>query len=470
MKLIKPTKIDEYQETKIDKIIERVFIISMLLMVLLALVLGFCTNAEAAASGTLPFVPSASTYMIEPSQVDIFIDSINQFDSSFDTSQPFIIFTSQQKSWYDYSHNIDSPVYTVYFPEYTTFSNGYYLSSSFPNNTNFNTYSTLNDTFLLVTFNSFTSYTLIPRTIGTTYNGFQVTKGQGQTGSSKGFFGGSSPVTVQNAYFDFTYLPDYPSYTSSSWFTSDGSVTKVFLTFSRLINGEVTDPDLVDTSDLPDSDPDIQDYLPSTPEPTIDNSSLEALVESLFVWLKWQFNQIKGLFSFMADKFGYLIGKVLSGINNAINSLVDNLKSLFKPLLDSINGFLENIHNLVQTIKDQIDYLLEPVDSAAINSAFQNTNIYGVYNTFSTFFTTFDAVFDIQEPDDWIIIIRLSQLSYFDLQDYTLYLGDNIKPFRNALRLFLWVLVTFGSIIVVEKNLPTWLMGSDSGGGGTKSD
>ena len=43
MKLIKPTKIEEYQETKIDKIIERVFIISMFLMVLLALILGFCT-------------------------------------------------------------------------------------------------------------------------------------------------------------------------------------------------------------------------------------------------------------------------------------------------------------------------------------------------------------------------------------------------------------------------------------------
>lgn len=470
MKLIKPTKIDEYQETKIDKIIERVFIISMFLMVLLALILGFCSKAEAAASGTLPFVPSANTYMIEPSQVDIFIDSINQFDSSFDTSKPFIIFTSQQKSWYDYSHNIDSPVYTVYFPEFTTLPNGYFLSSSFPNNTNFSTYSTLNDTFLLVTFNNFTSFTLIPRTIGTTYNGYQVTKGQGQTGSSKGFFGGSSPVSVQNAYFDFTYLPDYPSYTSASWFTSDGSVTKVFLTYSRLINGEVTDPDLVDTSDLPDSDPDIQDYLPSSPEPTIDNSSLEALVESLFVWLKWQFNQIKGLFSFMADKFGYLIGKVLSGINNAINSLVDNLKSLFKPLLDSINGFLDNLHNLVQTIKDQIDYIIEPVDTSDIISAFEATNFYGVYDTLTSYFADFDDYLDsVSEPETFIITIYLSRLSYFTLPDFQLNLGNLILPFRASFRVFIWVLVTFGSIFLVSHNLPSWLMGSDSSSKGGKN-
>lgn len=470
MKLIKPTKVNDYQETKMDKIIERVFVISMFLMVLLALVLGFATKSKAATSGMLPFIPSSTPYGLDSSQVDIFIDSINQFDSSFDTSKPFIIFTSQQNSWYDYNHNVASPTYTVYFPEYTTINNGYFLTSSFPNNTNFGTYSTATDTFLLVTFNNFTSYTLIPRSIGTTYNGYQVTKGQGQSGSSKGFFGGSSPVTVQNAYFDFTYLPDYPSYTSTSWFTSDGSQTKVFLTYSKIIPGLVTDPDIVDTSDLPGTDPDIDDYLPNTPEPTIDNSSLESLVESLFGWLKWQFQQFKGFISFLADKFGYLIGKVLSGINNAINALVDNLKSLFKPLLDTMSGFLDNIRTTVQTIKEQIDYLLEPVDSEAINSAFESTGLYGIYSDFSTFFTTFDSVFDISEPDDWTIIIHLSQLSYFDLPDFVLHLGDNIKPFRNALRLFLWVLVTFGSIIVVEKNLPTWLMGSDSGGGGTKSD
>lgn len=470
MKLIKPTKVDEYKETKIDKIIERVFVISILLMILLALVLGFATKSNAATSGVLPYIPSSTPYGLDSSQVDIFIDSINQFDSTFDTSKPFIIFTSQQNSWYDYNHNVASPTYTVYFPEYTTINNGYFLTSSFPNNTNFGSYSTNTDTFLLVTFNNFTSFTLIPRSIGTTYNGYQVTKGQGQSGSSKGFFGGSSPVTVQNAYFDFTYLPDYPSYTSTSWFTSDGSQTKVFLTYSKIIPGQVTDPDIVDTSDLPNTDPDIDDYLPTTPEPTIDNTSLESLVESLFGWLKWQFLQFKGFVSFLADKFGYLIGKVLSGLNNAINALVDNLKSLFKPLLDSINGFLDNIKTTVQTIKEQFDYLLEPVDSQAINSAIEDTNFYGVYNDFVSFFDDFDTYFNsISEPDSFIITIYLSRLSYFTLPDFQLNLGSLIIPFRNSFRIFIWVLVTFGSVFLVSHNLPSWLMGSDSGKKGGKN-
>ena len=259
-------KVNEYQERPIDKFIERFFIGSLFIMVLIALVLGFATKSKAATSGLLPYIPSTSPYGLDSSQVDVFIDAINQYDSSFDTSKPFIIFTSQKYSWYDYTHNVASPSYTVYFPEYTTVQNSYFLPSSFPNNTNFNSYSYLTDTFLLVTFNNFTSYTLIPRSIGTTYNGYQVTKAQGQSGSSKGFFGGSSPVTVQNDYFDFTYLPDYPSYTSSVWVTDDGSLTKVFLTYTKRIPGEVTDPDIVDTSDLPGSDPDIEDYLPNTSE------------------------------------------------------------------------------------------------------------------------------------------------------------------------------------------------------------
>ena len=471
MKLIKPTKIEDYQETKIDKIIERVFVISMFLMVLLALVLGLSTRSKAAtARNTLPFIPSANTYSLDQSQVDILIDAINQYDSSFDTSQPYFIFTDQVGSWYDWGHFVQSPVYYVYFPEYLELDNAYFLPSSFPPGTNFDSYQINQGQTLQVTLNNCTSFGLVPRSVGDLYNGYSINKTVNSSGTVKGFFGSSNAVTVSNNYFDFTYYPDYPTFTSSSWATSDGSVTKIFLTGSKIIPGQVTDPDLVDTSDLPVSDPDINDYLPTTPEPTIDNTSLETLVESLFGWLKWQFQQIKGLFNFLIDKMGYFIGKIIQGINNAISTLVDNLKSLFKPLLDSINGFLDNIKTAVQTIKDQIDYIIEPINTSTINTAFQNTHIYGIYNSYSTFFTAFDQVFDISEPNDWTIVIHLSQLSYFDLPDYTLHLGDNIIPFRNALRSFLWVLVCFGSIILVEKNLPTWLMGSDSGGGGTKSD
>ena len=313
-----------------------------------------------------------------------------------------------------------------------------------------------------MTFNNFTSYTLIPRTIGTTYNGYQVTKGQGQSGSAKGFFGGSSPVTVQNAYFDFTYLPDYPSYTSAVWVTDDGNQTKVFLTYTKLIPGEVTDPDIVDTSDLPGSDPNINDYLPNTPEPSIDNTSLESLVESLFSWLKWQFQQIKGLFNFIADKFGYLIGKVLTGINNAINSLVDNLKSLFKPLLDSINGFLDNIKTAVQTIKDQIDYIIEPLSVSVIYDNISQTSLMTNVNTIISSTTAFISDFNsCSEPSTYKIPIHLENLpsSLFGVQT-TQYIDLGvIDPVKSALRLLMWALTTYGLFYTVIDSIANYING-----------
>lgn len=455
-------KVNEYQERPIDKFIERFFIGSLFVMVLIALVLGFATKSKAATSGSLPYIPNKSPYFIDQSQVDIFIDAINQYDSSFDTSQPFIIFTEQVNSWYDWNHNVASPCYIIYFPEYTTTNNGYFLSSSFPSGKNFNNFDYNSDTFLLVTLNNFHCFYLVPRTIGTLYNGYSISEGNGSNGSQKGFFGGGSPVTVQNAYFDFTYLPEYPSYTSTSWFTSDGTQTKVFLTGSKIINGQVTDPDLVDTSDLPSSDPDINDYLPNTPEPTIDNTSLETLVESLFNWIKWQFQQIKGLFNFIADKFGYLIGKVLTGINNAINSLVDNLKSLFKPLLDSINGFLDNIKTLVQTIKEQIDYIVEPLSISVIYDNISQTSLMTNVNTIISSTTAFVNDFNsCTEPSTYKIPIHLELLPsnlFGTLTTQYIDLGV-IDPVKSALRVLMWALTTYGLFYTVIDSIANYING-----------
>lgn len=456
-------KVNEYQERPIDKLIERIFIGSLFLMVLLALVLGFATKSKAAtARNTLPFIPSANTYALDQSQVDIIIDAINQFNSSFDTTKPFIIFIDQVGSWYDWGHYVQSPCYYVYFPEYLELDNAYFLPSSFPPGTDFDSYQINQGQTLQVQFNNGTSFALVPRSVGNLYNGYDILQTTMGSGTIKGFFGSSTPVTVTNNYFDFTYYPDYPSFTSTTWATSDNSVTKVFLTGSKLIPGEVTDPDIVDTSDLPETDPDINDYLPNTPEPSIDNTSLETLVESLFGWLKWQFQQIKGLFNFLIDKMGYFIGKIIQGINNAINSLVDNLKSLFKPLLDSINGFLNGIKNLVQTIKDQVDYIIEPISVSVIYDNISQTSLMTNVNTIISSTTVFVNDFNsCSEPSTYKIPIHLELLPstlFGTLTTQYIDLGV-IDPVKSALRTIMWVLTTYGLFYTVIDSIANYING-----------
>lgn len=446
MKLIKPTKVNEYQETKIDKIIERVFVISMFLMVLLALVLGFATKSKAATSvnGDFPYNVadwrSSFTYFSDE-QLQYIIDYIdNQNVNDWD----YLCFMTDITAS---SVSSSTVIYVMYNPyiDYAISPSDNYMTNNYQIKTNH--YWGL----------------LYYRYDGSTYSIYNT---GGANYGTASLFG--SPQSVNTAFG--SYIPRYPFIYNGHGDPILDTNGKPFL-FSRVDTspGSVTDTSLVDTSDFPD-EPDPDDYLPNTPKPTIDRTSLETLVESIFNWLSWQWDQLKGLLRYLTDKIGWLMGKIVDGINKLLQNFIDNLKSLFKPLLDSINGLLDNIRSFLESIKEKIDYITESVDSTAINTAFESTGLYGVYSDFSTFFTTFDSVFDISEPDDWTIIIHLSQLSYFDLPDYVLHLGDNIKPFRNALRLFLWVLVSFGSIIVVEKNLPTWLMGSDSGGGGTKSD
>lgn len=364
-------KVEEYQETKLDKIIERVFVISLFLMVLLALVLGFATKSKAASSinGDFPYNVadwrSSFTYF-DDDQLQYIIDYI---DNSNVNNWDYLCFMTDITAS---SVSSSTVIYVIYQPyvDYALTPSDNYMTSNYTIKTR--------------------QYwgMLYYRFDGTNYSIYNTS---GANYGNASLFG--SPQSVNTAFG--SYIPRYPFIYNGHGDPLLDSNGNEFL-FSRVDTspGSVTDPDLVDTSGLPSSDPDINDYLPTTPEPTIDNTSLETLVESLFNWLKWQFLQFKGFINFLSDKFGYLIGQVLNGINNAIKSLVDNLKSLFKPLLDSINGFLDNIRAIVQTIKDSLDYITEPLNVAEIDSALENSDIYGFVTVADSFYDTFNDYFD----------------------------------------------------------------------------
>ena len=207
--------------------------------------------------------------------------------------------------------------------------------------------------------------------------------------------------------------------------------------------------------------PSINNYSWTTHNnPPIDTTNLDSLVSSLIDIVVYNFNylftNLAGLFnnliSNIASLFSY-IGQVIEYYGNLIISNLQNL----------ITTFYNNMVSLVESISETITYITEPFNSALINTAFTSTNFYGVKTQFVNTFTTFDNAFDITEPDSFTIIFNVQNITPFYNLGVTspviVDLGSNFLPIRAALRTFLWVLVAFGSVFVVEHGLSNWIRG-----------
>lgn len=188
----------------------------------------------------------------------------------------------------------------------------------------------------------------------------------------------------------------------------------------------------------------------------------EYLVTNIVGAITTLMQNIQSAIAYIGDLIKYCLRTLITNIQNGFQNLFENIQSLFEPLLNSIS--------------EKIDYITQPVDSDTIVSGITGSGIATSISDVKDFYSGFDEIFDIVEPDTFIIEIDLSELDYFDsglldfnLPTFYLNLGDNIKPFRNALRTFLWVVCSVGVIFFIEKNLPSMLMGSENGGG-SKND
>ena len=431
-------KVNEYQERPIDKFIERFFIGSLFVMVLIALVLGFATKSKAATSvnGDFPYNVadwrSSFTYFSDE-QLQYIIDYIdNQNVNDWD----YLCFMTDITAS---SVSSSTVIYVIYNP---------YIDYALTPSDN---YMTSNYTVKTRLYWGLFYY----RYDGTTYS---IYNSSGGNYGNASLFG--SPQSVNTAFG--SYIPRYPFIYNGHGDPILDTNGKPFL-FSRVDNspGSVTDTTLVDTSDFPD-EPYIDDYLPNTPKPTIDRTSLETLVESIFNWLSWQWDQLKGLLSYLTDKIGWLMGKIVDGINKLLQNFIDNLKSLFKPLLDSINNFLENIKTFVQSIKEKIDYITEPLSVSVIYDEISQTSLMTNVNTIISSTTAFINDFNsCSEPSTYKIPIHLELLPsslFGTLSTQYIDLGV-IDPVKSALRVLMWALTTYGLFYTVIDSIANYING-----------
>lgn len=227
--------------------------------------------------------------------------------------------------------------------------------------------------------------------------------------------------------------------------------------------------------------PDISDYIPdwSNP-PSFDNSSVENAISSLNDTVHWLGsnlkNTIQGGLSYVGDTVRWGLQKVLDRITDTAQSLLSGIQTKINEVITSIgnkledikdffsnNGIVGQIKGFLSDVKDGVTYLTQPLDSNIVNLAFHNTNFYTLADDYVDFFDDFHDAFDIAEPDTFTLTIYVNNvrtLYNFGVHDpVVIHLDQNFIPIRQALRTFLWILVSFGAVFVVDKGLANWLRG-----------
>ena len=436
MKLIKPTQINEYNETKADKIIETVFIVGLSALLIILSVLILSTTAKAAEnSDNFPYAFTTYKGNIPDSIINVVISDFRS--ASGYQGDDFIIFAT------------DTNWTSIYFKVI--------INPCFNKPDNINEYSYSSSYYPIYSYDNYSQYNFWYRPDNSAHGQY------GSPTANTGYnFGGDTTSTIS---FFYTWYPHYPVYMGSDFVYNRFDINTPSETYDNIgiykselptpvvpivPTGHATEPNIDDNNNITADGTATQPNTPTFPiwvAPTIDTTSLETLVESLIDTVNDFADYVGECFSVF---FSWLVGVLKNGLQSIVNEIRDLGQFLY-------NNFV----SLFESISESVTYAIEPVDKDSVIDAFEDTNVYGIYSDFTTFNTTFDGAFNIQEPDSFTITIHVEDIDILNQQNpYILNLGANFYPIRSALRTFLWILVTFASVFFVEHNLSSWLKGS----------
>lgn len=260
-----------------------------------------------------------------------------------------------------------------------------------------------------------------------------------------------------------SYLPRYPFYYNGDPLIDSVYDTEVLISRvnGQAPSGSATQPDL--TGDNIGSDkPDIDDYVPTQPTaPTFDNSSLESMVESLYNWLKWEYNAItstlKGLINYVGDTITYSIQKVIDNIKNAIQNFYDNMKSLFEPLLNGMAEIAQGIKSAIENIGALLEAFFAPFDEDQFQEAYNNCQFISAVDGFKDSIDEFEHAFTYAEERDYYTLylgfIMDGYTVNYDLDFTWLY------PLRQYYRPIIWCVVVYEFFVYLCAQLSDYLQG-----------
>lgn len=436
----------------------KLLIIEWSIIIVFCIFIGFSIRGKCATSSTvLPYLPNNNFNSITQNELDTVLNKILETYPDADLTN-IIVFKYGEGAWWTWSEYVTIPYYAVYsFSTDTCLSNwnGPNLGTSY-----FSNFELFNSQYsIAVNLNNVTQYTYCHREIGD-----YIDKTNLNSQNYKTFFGDNTITHVESP-INFDFNANYPVYTSFTLSTQDPRLDsgKIIAPSggNTTINGEATAPN-ISGDNIGNDKPDIDDYLPNIPSmPSLDNSSLEKIAESIYNILQWGFNAIKGtlqgLFKYLADTFTYSIQKVIDNIKNGIQNFYDNMKSLFEPLLNGLAEIAQGIKETIENIGLLLEAFFAPFDESHFQEAYENCEFINAVDGVNDSIEEFKHAFTYAEERDYYkLYLGFMMDGYtvnYDLDFSWLY------PLRQYYRPIIWAVVIYEFFVYLCSQLSDYLQG-----------
>ena len=439
----------EKKKRKID------ILINLALPIVWAFVLLFCvllfafTSNAASNSNSLPISPDYyNTSLTEEELIDLLSACDTQYNKDFTSGNYFTMF-GDYRIFGRYNNIVELHCYVFKIPDN-------YIS--FSNSINENNY----DSFI---------WSNISEGISCNFDCIRYAlKLEGGVWTPYGFSNSTANIKdsvepVENTYF--TYKAQVVSYSTTSVYVNSTSNKKVITLGSDDVvipTGHATAPDSFENPTLssgsnhtlprevPES-PVINNYSWTTyNSPTIDNSTLESLIESLIDvtnylagWLSNNLSgefqnlisNIQGLIEYIGETIQYYCGLIISNIQNGIETFYNNMVSLFEPIA-------QNLEEIREGFEEFADLFIHPFDEEEFDEQIANSSFFTNYNALIDNCEVLTEIFEYAEERDHFSLYISFENPFADSEHKIISSEINfdwLVPLRSVYRPFIWVCV-----------------------------
>lgn len=195
-------------------------------------------------------------------------------------------------------------------------------------------------------------------------------------------------------------------------------------------------------------------YIP----PTLDTSNAETLLESIYNAIVYNGQYLKdnihGELTNLVDNIGGFVEYIGDTIQYYGNLIITNIQN-------GITTFYNNINSAIVGIGNAIGYITQPLDMDNLTNAVNSTHIWGDVDTCTTYANDAFGIYGtVAEPNTFKIPLDLRSISLLNItQVYYIDLSW-LDGAKQAIRAFMWCVVTFGLLYSVIVDIPNMIRSS----------
>lgn len=266
---------------------------------------------------------------------------------------------------------------------------------------------------------------------------------------------GTQLVNLQNFGGGFNYWQNLPSsnYDTSKDYISNLRIWTTNNNSKKLVINYEEDPVWAD----PDNDtypqnadePNIDNFIPEN-QPNYDNTDTMSGLQSIFNFLTWLADLIKGLFNYVVNALNWGLQKVINTIRNSINGLLNGIQTAINNAVTSITGFFSDIKDLAEDISEKLtdfaDLFIHPFDEEEFEEQIAECELINQYNTLVDNCEVIQQIFDYATERDHFSLYIDFENPFADSEHKIIHSEINfdwLVPLRSVYRPFLWVFTLF---------------------------